>query len=533
MKIKALGYILTTLLFLNFAYAEDKEEDLANRLPNSSSPAPAPISTGVSEEKQKEIDHALHDPSKETDPHKENNTEILGHCGKAEKSMIGFAGTSKYYQIAKKISVQCEEYKRNKPSCDKLASYAKYACLATLSGNIQVITAGAQMLLTTSTFAINDACGGMAKAVDNIQKGITAYQFHCDAERMLCENSCEKATNALKEFKKFTAESGVVLKAKCTPDDMNPREKLAIAAAPSSSTSVGYNLQDETSESSGEKPYSPIGECETAKKNLEEAVNGLSIQLKEELDVQDKASTAGKQKICEVDFAKMAGAAAVSAAALIKSYFTAKQCDKKTQVATALDCGDAKNASVPECICLKNPRSQGCPNSLAKAGGINNQSSSSPLASSTPTLTVRGAGGIGADGKSVDRDLASASAKAQGSDNVGGAQAGAPVGGGGGGSPSLSGKSAGSREVPGPRGKSTFDANVNGGYEGGGGVGGFRGFRSDQDAKKALANYQKNLNPIKVAAQAWAREVTPQSGRSNFEKVKARYNDNRRTLKGE
>lgn len=36
-----------------------------------------------------------------------------------------------------------------------------------------------------------------------------------------------------------------------------------------------------------------------------------------------------------------------------------------------------------------------------------------------------------------------------------------------------------------------------------------------------------------MAAAAWAREVSAGAGRSNFEKVKARYNENRRTFKPE
>ncbi len=154
--------------------------------------------------------------------------------------------------------------------------------------------------------------------------------------------------------------------------------------------------------------------------------------------------------------------------------------------------------------------------------------------SATPTL-LGTRSGLPPAGSTVNRDPAGVAEKSTAA--AGGAQggggAGAPVGGSGGVGGTDGTGAGGGQEMPGGHRGRGYNTNVMGGYDGGSGGGSRGGFRSDADANKALANYRKGIDPVKVAAQAWSREVSPQSGRSNFEKIKSRYNDNRRTLVGQ
>ncbi len=515
MKIKALGYALTTFFFLNFSFAEAlKEVDLSERLPagdapKGSIPAPSSVSVGASEAEQKKIADAM-DPSL---PHKKYKETIEAKCKHVDAAIPGFNPAGKYGKIAAKLKVQCDRYSLNRPDCDKWAWGAAKFCLAGRSIDIATVTTAVQTLSSAASFAIKDSCSMAAKSIDVIKKGMAGYAIACEGAKAYCDSVCGKTVVSLKEFKKYVADAGEVLKVHCTYEDLKDTDRAIVDSAPAAG------------------PVKPP-ECTAAAEQLQLAVNGLNFELTEELDANELESLAGKEKICKIDFKNMLMAAAATTGSLVQSYFQASACDQQTAAQpTPLNCEDPKNANVPDCICLKNPRSQGCPNALVKAGGAGSEVTSSSVSSGmSSSLSTRGS--LAPAGNAVDRDPAGVAQKPS-SENIGGAQAGAPVGGGGGGAAGTDGKGGGSREMPGRLNKAGYNTNIMGGYDGGGGGGGRGGFRSELDAKRALANYRRNLNPTKVAAQAWTREVSPQGGRSNFEKVRARYNDNRRTLKGE
>lgn len=493
--------------------AASVEEDLRDRVPDEKAPrttASTQSIVGMSEAEQKIKKEKMEKG------HPENDATIKRECARIESTKPGFREGSKYWTAATNLIAACERYISSKVMCDATAATASTLCFAGSSIELGTAVASVQAISTAASFAIQDSCSLGAQALDKLQKATSAYAVACGGATVICHKTCGRSTEGLVQFKAYLAETGKLMKVRCREDDLTPDETAEV--------------QRKRQTGSLALPLEAIApKCTGAARDLEEIVNNLQKPVIEELDVNDEGAVAGKEKICKIDFNKMLLAAGATVAALVTSYAKAGRCHKNTASVAPLNCDDPANQSVPECICRRSPRSQGCPNALVKAG-----STGTPVAASViskPELGTRSA--LTPEGSTVGRDPAGVPERGQ-SENVGGAQAGAPMGGGGGGGGSGGGGTgqSGGREMPGSQKNRGFSSNVMGGYEGGGG-GGRGGFRSEADMKRAMANYRSNLNPVKVAAQAWSREVTPQSGRSNFEKVKARYNDNRRTLRGE
>ena len=78
-----------------------------------------------------------------------------------------------------------------------------------------------------------------------------------------------------------------------------------------------------------------------------------------------------------------------------------------------------------------------------------------------------------------------------------------------------------------------MNANILGGEaggSGGGGGGGWNGGDGDPALRKYLPGGERD--PSSMAGKAMIKEVTSQGGKSNWEKVRERYRDNKPTLLG-
>jgi hypothetical protein len=176
-----------------------------------------------------------------------------------------------------------------------------------------------------------------------------------------------------------------------------------------------------------------------------------------------------------------------------------------------LDCSKPEGAKDPKCICQMNPRNPGCPgsenaNDVANAAKIKKDRSSS----STP------------DSPSSSDSGTDATPSKPGSS---GGLPFAPGGGGGGGG----GKGADSAKGPELGGVKGMSADVLAGDYGGGGggakaVGG--GYPDGDPRGQALAKAKKAMERRLASQGSW----TGANGRSNWEKIKDRYRDNRPSL---
>ncbi|MGZ3773559.1 MAG: hypothetical protein ACXVCY_00905 [Pseudobdellovibrionaceae bacterium] len=395
------------------------------------------------------------------------------------------------------INKSFENYKSSKASCTSRQSRAATACLERCSPKILESVPILNTLLSTVGSAVADNCSKFASAMD-VAKGImTAYTAECGAFKYACDSACSSSLKGLQEMQSLAeaAQAKIVCK-------------------------------------------NPVGSTncfEDAQKKLK----ALIESVKKELDTSNKKSVAGKQEICTGKYAQLLTSAVSGIGSLVNSMMQGKKCQNQTagtpaSVAvaplTADQCADPKNANMPDCICQKNPRTPGCANTFQKPGanGLNNQvtAASSPSGMSP-----------------VDRSLAGLQTNsglppinAGNVNDPGGGAAGPPVGGGGAG---LGGGGGGAGGGPGSgngeSGKNGIDLEkYSSGLAGGGGGGRYNGSSSGSNSSDKYRSYlpggAKDPNRGIAGQQAWTKEVTGQGGKSNWEKVKERYNDNKNTL---
>lgn len=228
----------------------------------------------------------------------------------------------------------------------------------------------------------------------------------------------------------------------------------------------------------------------------------------------------------------------VGAAALAKRYMVANQCETKTGTdctanpnaagcVVKLDCSKSENDTKVECICMKAPRTAGCPGAsaptTASVMGSSPGNSAAPAATPAPPTDPN---------FSLTQDLNGS--KISGGPGSGGAGVGSPGAGGSGGG----GRGADSAKSAAANGKSSLNANILSGDQGGGGGGGMR-YGSGRSGQDSSAQYKAYLpggekDPGRnLASQPAQSEVTGAGGEDNWNKVSSRYRDNKPTLMGE
>lgn len=396
-------------------------------------------------------------------------------------------------------------------TCVKTQATASWLCREKTSPELQKTLNNVNTVASMITgVAVQDACSNLAKIARIAQAGLTAYTAACSAARASCEASCDTVKTNLDRIKKITESSGGNLST-CFPGSMGE----GAAQCSSYSSTVGGELQAVTT---------------TVKKDS--AMSGGT----EDEGVAAK-SIAMKDKACTYTYGNMLVSAGAGIASMISSFKQGQQCDEESEgtgtenVAggAAVDkCADAATAANdPECICKANPRTPGCSNSYQKA----NDGTASRLTSQGAELgTANNAGtntlpGIESDPFASLRDLASTNSGGGDSSGIG-----APTGGGGG----LSGFGGGGGGGVGEQGeaaKKGLNTDILSGAGGGGGGGGFGSYKgSDSKLRQYLPGGAKDPSQGVAGQQAWKNEVTGQGGKSNWDKIKERYRDNKNTL---
>lgn len=421
----------------------------------------------------------------------ENAIQALNNA----KAMSGTMVTPTYELITKEYA----EYTPTKKNCVSRHAGAANACLEHLSPNILTgITSLNTILSMLGGAAVKDQCSGFANAMDIAKAAMTAYTAACGAMKAGCGLSCVGARKGLEKMQK--AKSG---QATC-PD---PNDATCPGAA------KAYNI-------------------------ALESLNGAAAK---ELVPGQEESMAGKAKLCTEKYANLLTSGLAGIASLLNSIKQGKKCEDEskgstTNPAVADICADpakakteeclCKNPQSPECICFKNPRTAGCSTGIA---GLGETSTGGQIATgATDKTNVSASGGVpnlgdGTGGMELgERNPSSADG------------AGAPTGGGAGGS--LGGSSGGSGGGAGKgeesAAKKGLDTNILGGAGGGGGGGSWGSYGGSGSSEKYRAYLPGGAkDPNKAGGQgAWTKEVSGQGGKSNWDKIKERYRDNRNTL---
>ncbi|AHI07249.1 hypothetical protein BDW_13745 [Bdellovibrio bacteriovorus W] len=389
------------------------------------------------------------------------------------------------------------KFEKERETCTDRHKWAENSCLEFLSEHMIDGTAKVNSIMTLlNVSGVNDACNTMQRAMDVAQAAMTSYTIVCGTMKVGCGTSCVAARKTLEQIKEFSNKAN---------SDVSCKD-------PTDTICTGAILP-----------------------RFKADLNALAAEYSKDLSESNPLSMVGKEKLCKEKYSQLLTSGLAGLASVLKSMATAKQCeeDSRGQVAaadaTAVKCADPANEQLPECICLKKPNTPGCENgptirdtnssngNIAAMGGLGDIAASSGSGSG-PDF---GGGGIGESMPGVEaRDPASAG-----------------VGGGGGGSAGLGGGGGGSGSGPGGEageGKSKLNTNILGGAGGGGGGGWGSGYSSGSGSDKYrayLPGGDKDPNRG-VAGQeaAWNKEVTGHGGKSNWDKIKDRYRDNRNTL---
>lgn len=424
------------------------------------------------------------------------------------------------HSLSSNLKTVCNTLKEEAVSCSGKYDTAAPICntesnpdlLATLS-KVQALMGVAQGLM--------DSCNNFGKAMNIAKMGMAGYSMACGALQKTCDSSCSKAAATLA---KYESTSQITQKDLTTCYQKN--ESL-------------YN----TSLSTGTPNLAAKQEAEKCALDLQHIQGNLDPVAQ-----KDKATTgitvAAKAKVCKIDMLTLLGMAVINLGSLAQSKAMSDQCEKDTKSDTAattavdctkpenstksecasavVDCGIAANADKPVCICKANPRIKGCEGvSTALA---TNSTLSTGGSGSTSGKGVNTVGGnlTAANDKKFPANLATASKN----DGSGGS------GFGGGSSAGLTGSSDGSSNPESQLTKNGTPGNANIlGTESGGG-GGYRfGFGSGSSAKTAGRNIATSDRVKgKLSAMDWSNQVTSNAGKSNFDKIKVRYNENRTSL---
>lgn len=399
-----------------------------------------------------------------------------------------------------KLVAAQQKYSVDKASCISRHASAASACLESLSPNITTgITTLNTLLSTVGGATVNDSCSTFAKAMNAAKAAMTAYTAACGTMKAGCGLSCVSSRTGLESLQLLAAK-GLW---QCTPAAAADQVTRALCA---------------------QKGAQYLALAKT-----------LIKPIKEELNANEKSSIAGKASLCTEKYAHLITSGVTGILSLMNSAKQGNKCDEQTAAAETDVCKVAATASTEACvckvetsqacICLRNPRLPGCGSGLAEAnqGGGNNYAG---LGANDKTNAPTNAGSdlSGLDTSSLgiqqgERNPTSAS----GAPPPTGGSAG--IGGGGGGSGGGADGGAGA--------KKGLNANILGGASGGGGG----GWGSGGGSSAANSKYRSYLpgganDPNKGMAgqQAWTKEVTGQGGKSNFEKVKDRYRDNKNSL---
>lgn len=384
--------------------------------------------------------------------------------------------------------------------CLKQQETAGKACLESMSPNVTSMVASLNTAMAAMGMgsSMSDSCNKVSGLMKALQAGMAGYTAACGAAKSMCSSSCGKSL-----------------------DDTIKLAKM---------------MQNSRGEINCNATHPGFAACQAQVQAFDALKSQIIEYANKEGNKEDPLTVAGKRKVCSAKYAELAASGLASVMNVVNALKQAKSCEEQSNAAANNVCSDITTMNTEackcqvetsmDCICFRNPRTPGCSSGLA--GNSN---------SSSETL---GASGLSADGTPIDM---SSNMDALGAGDMGpfgsreansAGGAGAPVGGGGAGLGSGGTGGGGGGAGGGTGGGRGLDTNILGGVGGGGGgAGAFRGVSSFGSGNSKYKSYLPggDKDPNKMAGQQlWEKEVTGQGGKSNWEKVRDRYLDNKGTL---
>jgi hypothetical protein len=413
---------------------------------------------------------------------------------------------------AKEITVTHTKYQEKWNDCQSYQSLAAKVCIAdnseALADGITLING---LLSAGGAASIYDKCTSFGKAMDIGQKALAAYTAACTMARQPCVMFCGDVNESLTKLQ--TAINKVP------------------PAGPDARCENGGTAIPPTGDLKADALNGPCLATYTAFHNTKG--NALSA-IRAELDKSNIKASGGKFSRCDRKYWQNVASAGVGIMQLANSLKQGEKCKDESSALAAIPdpaatCTIPANANLPECICLANPRTAGCSNGLTGVGELS--AGSGQVVAGKGIVTDATIGNLGGS------DSTGMTQGELNNSGAGGSGVGAPTGGGsslgsiGGGS----GGSGAGEKGAGSGGKGLNTDILSGAGGGGGGGGGYKGY-GDSSGGKGLRSYLPGgaKDPTRgLAGQgAGSKEVTGQAGKSNWEKVRDRYIDNKSSLIG-
>ena len=425
-----------------------------------------------------------------------------------------------------KLSATSGTYLQAVLKCTEQLSTSKGVCNEMKNGKAmavtQLMTAGASLI--SNVTSASETCSSLADITKVAGLGMAGVGLMCSDNMKICQSDCAMAGKILKQIqadlsgvRQAMGKDGILLDKQCAYGNCEPVLALNAAVPVVEATAAAATKEEGTTISSTVLSCAGLG---LQVLNFASQVSDL-MKSSSDADKCKKALTAGGGS---------GNGSAVS------------------NITTAEMCSNAANSSLQVCKCLKDEKAEGCPGAIANktgnssgAAGLvlkNNGGASQMAGFGTKSGSGSGSGGNfnGGNG-SGSSGLSDAARNALGLNNSasGGGAAGDTAGAiaaGSGGSGSAADKAAGLKDDK--EKKSLF--NGFGLFSGGSGIGSLFGGGSKNN--KGSSNFQASEQQIanakrQIASAQLRNEISTASGKSNWDKIRARYVENRGTLIGD
>ncbi|WP_413288837.1 hypothetical protein [Bdellovibrio sp. HCB337] len=408
-----------------------------------------------------------------------------------------------------KVRKDLATYSEAQAACRTKEDRANTFCIEARNPDVQKYVMVTQTLMA-GVSGMMDSCNKFGKLMSLGNTALGLYQAQCGSWKGMCSASCSAAVRAVKSAKANmkVLETNFVTKANA----VSTKYKTMTPPQPQMAAKYDTGAQEMKANSDSYSKY-----------YFDRELNATG----------DFKAVAQKLKTCE-SYAVQLATSALGIIGIVKSMGEANKCEEETDVAattaaTPVDCTiPANKQNNMTCICQDAPRTAGCDGGLDNALAAKSADSLRD-ASTSGYIPTAGGDKVNLGGDAGGMDLSS-----KGTDGGGGSSSpGGPMGGGGG----LGGSGGGFGGAP-DKGqaanKSGLNTNILGGEGGGGGGGSWGGGDyADPSLRQYLPGGAKDPAANGLAGQAGSpKEVTSQGGKSNWEKVRDRYRDNKSSLLG-
>ncbi len=388
-----------------------------------------------------------------------------------------------------------EPLKTQIESCGTKKNIADWACVETCSSEIKSFTDDWGQAANIGAAAANggmlgDKCNTLSRMLSAAQQAMTLFQAACATGKSVCNSSCS---------------------------DISARSKLVSDTVLKAVT----NAQNQMAQACASGVSEACSSATTQAQNITKQVQVIMAELN---NINSSAKVTLNK--CS-NYEKTKQSAIAGAAVALQGYMTAKKCadDNSSGTTAAADCSNAASVSYSSlsCQCVRGEKSAVDCQGIKIGANLNVPAVSvPPIGSSTNDIST--ATNPDLSGALQDPSLSAVKPTAAGAPPPTDAGGSSGLGGG-------SGSGSGSQAQDGVVGKRGLNANILGGFgSGGGGAGSGAGPGYDMDSNLKAYMPGGSKDPSRSIASQLAKEVTPQAGRSNWEKVQLRYRDNYSSL---